>query len=557
MRSFLMFTIIAGAMLFFCPLLADPYMTPKLVIAFGACVPLLLMKSNRESSLEMQVNFLLAAVFISVLAAWDCSYALVGTRLQTYDSAMGYFCYALVLFSAVRSEVSPGRIAWWVTYLSFPVSAYSIFQRFFDDPLLIAALQTNGRTISTQGGPVFLGSMMAVIIVCIFYSLLQSRRKGFAASALVLAAAGLYCSGTRGGMLAAAVGCAAMLPRKYWKWFLVTGAAGVLATARVYSPVADLNRLEVWGIAWRAFTESPILGIGPGNYLLAFRGYVTDEFVFNAGYMRSSQSHAHNDILAALSSLGVIGLAAYIAVGVACVFAIKKADARVRPLLLGLFAAYFIFSKFNPVAMGPMIVLAAIFGAASAETTKRPTIRPVFAAVGIFFFALASQISTADFFYAKAVKTVRNDLQAAIDSAFYFERASRFNPYEIQFLARRVDSIGGLLNAAKPENRGAIGKTMVELAKQGLRRHPNDSFAHELYGKAIVVSAMLGNGDNIRHAVIAFENAQRLAPTFTPIMRRRIALAKALKNKAIENLATESLVRISTLEKKGRKKNAS
>lgn len=62
---------------------------------------------------------------------------------------------------------------------------------------------------------------------------------------------------------------------------------------------------QIWA-GWRMFLSSPLVGVGPGSYTLAFQEYTSAPWF-------ASRGHAHNYYLHLAAEAGLLGLAAYLA----------------------------------------------------------------------------------------------------------------------------------------------------------------------------------------------------------------------------------------------------
>jgi|CXWL01.1.fsa_nt_gi hypothetical protein len=508
--------MIAGAMLTFIPQIADPYMTPRLLLVALGAACLLLMKSNKETTLEAPAFAMVAAAMVSALYGHDRFYSIIGSYQFGMDSLLAIACYFAVLLAAGRSGMSVDNAARTITVASIPVSVYGILQRHFHDPLIWVDLHSGARVASTQGGPIFLGAVLAVAALCAAH--LARKGDRLAQIALPLALWCLWYTQTRGAVLATGLGVAFMFRGAVW----VAIPAVVLMPRFFHSAISDLARMEVWKIALAVFRDNPLTGYGNGTFYLAFRRYANWNLVDVAG-SQYVQAHAHNDILHVLATMGLIGLAAYLFLGYSMLrVALNHPE---RKFLLGLLAAYVALSAFNPVTQSAFVMLAVLFGVASArvQVIAQRRIGPALAALVVF--ASVSRLTLADYHYAKAGVN-NNDVQL---SAMEFQRAAELNPWEMFYSCRQVDSLMRLIPYMPLEQRRPLALAGRQLAVDAVARHPEDSYAHELLGKQILVGYIAGYRDiSPRIALESFNRAQELAPTFEILMWRRRNTAEQL-----------------------------
>lgn len=530
---FCLWLMVLGAVVFWLPMIADPYMTPRLLlVAIGAAL-LLIQRSDRGSALERPALLMLAAAAVSAVFAQDRLYSIIGSYQFGMDSLLAFACYFAVLLAAASAGAGVNAIARMIAAASIPVSLYGIFQRFFHDPMIWQDLHGGTRVASTQGGPIFLGAVLAIAALCALHVAKKGDRIAWVALALALPC--LWFTQTRGAMLALAAGAVFI-----WRPVALLAIPGLLFMPRFFNSAgSDLGRLEVWKLALRTAAEHPLTGYGTGNFYLAFRRYTNWDLVDVVGNTTYVQAHAHNDVLHVTATMGVAGLAAYVILGYSVLrVALEHAE---RRLLLGILAAYAVLSSFNPVTTSAFVLLALIFGAASSRVGLA-TKRRVLPALAAMVVALSvGRLTLADYHYARA-GVVKNDPAL---SAMEFQRAAQLNPWEMFYSCRQVDSLVRLIPFMPLEQRRLLALAGRDLAAAAVARHPMDSYAHELLGKQILIAHMAGYRDiDPRVALESFNRAQELAPTFEILMWRRRATAKEIgdddqveyANSDIENL---------------------
>ncbi len=183
--------------------------------------------------------------------------------------------------------------------------------------------------------------------------LLQRACFGAVALLLTLACVATYSKGAL--LLGLPVGLATVLlvgarsSRSRWPlWVLVglilIGLLGfaVLSSTPRFADLTNLSsgtgffRVKLWQSAWRMALDHPWLGVGPDNFLYAYRS----RYVLPSAWQELNLSHPHNLILDLGTRLGVLGLVAgfwAIFGGIArCWRVARNGDAASWPLALGL-----------------------------------------------------------------------------------------------------------------------------------------------------------------------------------------------------------------------------
>ena len=127
---------------------------------------------------------------------------------------------------------------------------------------------------------------------------------------------------------------------------LVSGVAQPLVAGTRFESMLDLTRgtgffrMNLWQSAIRMIADHPLLGVGPDNFLYAYRGF----YITPAAWQEPGLSHPHNVVLDFAARLGLLGLAAGVLVmggavwqAVRAVAHSRVADPGLRPLAIGLF----------------------------------------------------------------------------------------------------------------------------------------------------------------------------------------------------------------------------
>ncbi|HBE87649.1 MAG TPA: hypothetical protein DDW67_00705 [Elusimicrobia bacterium] len=197
---------------------------------------------------------------------------------------------------------------------------YALLQRYADAPVIVKELFTSdGRLKGFSSHPLrFCGYLSTVGIMSLAAALFYSRR-AYAFFAVI--SAGVIMTGSRSYMISYLLACALLAfwkSRKAFARFILAGMAGVGLFLLLYRPAMervmstfsaghDQVRYNIWSVAWRAFAENPVFGLGVRQLPKYMEPYKASGFTDTA-------SHAHNIYLSALAEEGFIGLVLMLAV---------------------------------------------------------------------------------------------------------------------------------------------------------------------------------------------------------------------------------------------------
>lgn len=103
--------------------------------------------------------------------------------------------------------------------------------------------------------------------------------------------------------------------RRTWPWLVAVGLTGIgalIVAAQIPALAARLDlfgetgffRIHLWRAAINMFLEHPWLGVGPDNFLYAYRG----RYILDAAWQEPNLSHPHNLILDFATRLGLLGV---------------------------------------------------------------------------------------------------------------------------------------------------------------------------------------------------------------------------------------------------------
>jgi O-antigen ligase len=152
---------------------------------------------------------------------------------------------------------------------------------------------------------------------------LGSRRRLLYALAILPVSLALLLSLSRGALvigIPAALVAMGFLAGGRWRRLtvvvLVLGALAFIPLMRTprFAGLLDWRhgttsfRLALWHSAWAMFQDHPFLGVGPDNFLYAYRS----RYVLPTAWEEFNLSHPHNVVMDFATRLGVVGLAVFV-----------------------------------------------------------------------------------------------------------------------------------------------------------------------------------------------------------------------------------------------------
>jgi O-antigen ligase len=184
--------------------------------------------------------------------------------------------------------------------------------------------------------------------------LLTSRRRLFYALALIPIGLALLLSFSRGALLlglpVGLVTLGLLAGRRWRRVTLVALLLFVLALVPLFrtprfAGLLDTRsgttffRLSLWHSAWQMFLDHPLLGVGPDNFLYAYRS----RYVLPTAWEEFDLAHPHNWPLDFATRLGLLGLLPFLwllfQLGVRIRSSLRRLGGQERALLLGAVAS--------------------------------------------------------------------------------------------------------------------------------------------------------------------------------------------------------------------------
>ncbi len=502
------------------------------------------------TALDYPLFACLAAAALSALNADDPATSLRG-RYDSYAAGL----WGLTLVAAVAQlgaraargrEEAPARLLLWAAVI---VAAYAVLQRAGIDPVFrLKALPTRGRAVSTLGSPVDLGALLALLLPLALRRL-DVERGALSVLCAATIAGGLLASGSRGALLAAGVGAVAywLLSRRDPAKALpvataVAGAAAALTVAYCFRPGAaastDATRVEVWKAALEAFTRRPFLGWGPDGFEDAFKLLRSEAFVTLSGSSGHYQAYAHNELLHVLSSLGLVGAAAYAWLLASLYGCARRAlqDGKNRAPAAALAAGLLALGvnlALNPVALEVWtlaavcagLLVSRVSGAGTAELPRPPLL--ILAVLATLSFSYAARGAWADATYKRGAWAHAKDNHPLAKSEI--AAARKLAPCELSYITGELNDIADWINATRSaQERLELLARADRAAADALNCHPGRSTAHYAAANASRMHADLGFVSRLGDAARELDKAIALDPLFEPLLKARRDVATEL-----------------------------
>jgi O-antigen ligase len=175
------------------------------------------------------------------------------------------------------------------------------------------------RTSAGFSHPNALGGFLVVLVPSLIAGALLDRPwRGAYALAIVLGAAAIYLSFSRGALLGLALAPILFVPRRRALILVPIFALAVVLAApdllrerftTLTGAQSDFAaRLDFWEAALALWSNEPLFGVGLGGFADAYAGAPVSDHAFLPGTVFQPPPHAHNLFLNHLAELGLVGL---------------------------------------------------------------------------------------------------------------------------------------------------------------------------------------------------------------------------------------------------------
>lgn len=291
-------------------------------------------------------------------------------------------------------------------------AAYAVVQALGADPLTwnrLAAFGGWSRPFGTMGHPNHLSGLLAVVLPAQLWLVHTAFARGRRAAGLILGLGATLSAVALVATLSRAAGAAALFGVALYLFVSFAGGRRRLALAvgaivlalalgsllrpstmgagsfagalrkRVQSAVTVGPRLQIWRAAWDAFRESPVLGSGLDTFALAFQRH--RPALYWAKEYDASPTKAHNEILHALATQGLVGGVAWCAVIVGVVWlglgAVRRTQGEERGLAAALLGGWVAFIVLAQTGFGVVAITSVLAAWAAALTGMAGDSKPL------------------------------------------------------------------------------------------------------------------------------------------------------------------------------------
>lgn len=557
----LFFVIVIAVPLLYFPWSNYPFLIPKTVL-FQSAVEIIfflwLVLAVRDRRYRPRMTPLLwslaaycAILTVTALTGIDPWRSFFSTDERMFGVVALYHLAAMALVASALWHELPWKKLWYASLGTSAVAAFfGILQVFFKG-FLFSGVDT-ARVGSTFGNPAFLAGYLLFNIFLAGYYLFALASIAFAGrrralegallwAVMILDAAGVFFTQTRGDILGLAAGILALFafftarpPREApWRFLrnrafyatllgvVFVAGAGIWFTQSnpFWAQIPGLNRLNsndigprlmVFKSAWQGFLERPILGWGAENFGVAFNKYY-DPHLLEFGYDQTNFDKPHNVPLEELVSGGVGLFLAYAAI----IFFLVRAAVRAEDRLLGAIvisavAAYVVRDLVVFDTIGPTLILYLLIGfidglssrtamsdaasVAAAPAGPRGSPRPLIAAALIAAAILIYSLNLTTFFAASRVLVAHEEIivnDTAGAAADFRGAMDIHSPYSWRIAL----DYGNTLAQAYFYDRASVApddlRDALARMQQAVAKHPNDAYNHYLLANAYNLSAEL------------------------------------------------------------------
>ncbi|MDH5661361.1 MAG: O-antigen ligase family protein [Elusimicrobiota bacterium] len=343
--------------LVFQPFLSDPFALPKATVLRIMVLFILavwLTKVLREGKIRWQRTPLNLPIIMFLLICGLSTLFSVSPRLSLwgmhgfyFEGFLSFLCYGIVYFIAANYVTDKRKILKTLLIASVIVSVYALVQASGITFFVWRGTQPYPRVWSTLGNPNFLGPYLIMVIPIYLVFLMRAetvRKKLLYSLFTLISVLALIFTYSRAAWLGMAVGLivfAFMVNKKQLKansFFLMGIMVSSIILVSIYprlylrpeertatmKPIVEravstvdfkepgiTARLSAWETTIKMTLKRPILGFGLDTLGMSFRRFMSKDYEKLAGRF-STAGYAHNEFLQYGTTIGLVGLGAYL-----------------------------------------------------------------------------------------------------------------------------------------------------------------------------------------------------------------------------------------------------
>jgi O-antigen ligase len=280
------------------------------------------------------------------LVIWLSLTALWATDPGRTVGSIWYWVSAALLFSIITTWVADEKTLVWFCAAFVAGAVLAVLIGFATGSTGAGAAAAESRLEGGAGDPNFLAAGLVSAMVLaggVMVTLKGMLTRLGCLVAILICVIGIAATQSRGGIVALfAVAIASLFVFRRRRAYVVVALLAVVAVGAVYfsttpaawervtSPGKDgSGRTDLWSVAWRAFEDHPVAGIGLDNYEVVAKNYVRQPGALESVNKIVEKPHVvHNTYLEMLTEGGVIGLILLLGVAVGCCWAAWQAGKR-------------------------------------------------------------------------------------------------------------------------------------------------------------------------------------------------------------------------------------
>ena len=523
-----------------------------------AVIYILLIIANKKYLPRWTPIVIAATIFtglytLTTFSGVDFNYSFWGTleRMGGLFSFLHFWVFFIILVSIFREKKDWDKILKISIFVGFLSILFAYGQHFKLGDFFIG-WQHEGRVIGTIGNAaLFAGYILFILFLGIYFLAkkeTKTKEKIFYALVLILGIPILHLTAVRGSVIAFWIGLFLLAliylfklkNKKKLKALIILALVifliliGFIWSNRDRAWVKDISwlsrlttisletytlqtRLWSWYSGWQGFKEKPVLGWGPGNFVLAHAKYFDPRHFTSMG-SETIWDRAHNIILEMLTTMGIVGLLSYLSIFVAVYWLLikgfkqRKIDLETLAIFGIMLIVYFIHNLFIFDTMANYLMFFLVLGyinfaasspASAKEDRENKLPRAsnpfliVILAILIVILIYKTNIEPAMANYACTRAILIGRAGKPQEAFSKFQEALSYKSFQGKYEIRQklaMFAIQYSQTEGKNENLNqAVLNYSIEELKNTIHNHPRDYIPYLYLGRLYIV--LIGQGD--------------------------------------------------------------